>query len=166
MASERGKEGANIERGKASITKEYNEFQKATSWYMHAHEANAPELSYLTLGLVGEAGEFADEFKKMVRKSGFLDTQAFLKLMADPRHRTSLHKELGDTLWYLNRLIHFLGLDMEMVMVMNTYKLYRRLKGTDPKNPQRPEFADLEWPFTNPDYSWEVIHEQFKDIGD
>ena len=83
-----------------------------------------------------------------------------------PEHRTKLHKEIGDTLWYLNRLIHFLGMDLEMVMVMNTYKLYRRLKGFDIPGGGRPEFDSLEWPFTNPDYSWEAIHEQFKDIGD
>lgn len=153
-------------RGKADTAKEYNEFQKATSWYKHAHERNAPELGYLTLGLVGEAGEFADEFKKIIRKCGFLEDGSFDRLMMDPRNRVNLHKEIGDVVWYLNRLLHFLGLDLEMVMVMNTYKLYRRLKGTDSKNPQRPEFADLEWPFTNPDYSWEAIHEQFKDIGD
>jgi len=147
------------ERGKSVTAKEYNEFQKATSWYKHAHEHNAPELAYLTLGLVGEAGEFADEFKKMIRKVGFLEDGSWDQIMCHPEHRANLHKEIGDTLWYLNRLIHFLGLDLEMVMVMNTYKLYRRLRG-------RPEYKDLKWPFTNPDYSWEAIHEQFKDIGD
>lgn len=156
------------ERGKADTAKEYLNFQNATSWYAHAGEHNAPELAYLTLGLVGESGEFADEVKKITRKSGYFPAtdKEFQRLLLHPEHRRVLHKEIGDTVWYLNKLLDYLGLDFEMVMVMNTYKLYRRLKGTDPRNPQRTVFKDLKWPFTNPLYSWDVIHEQFKDIGD
>lgn len=142
-----------------NTSKEYLDFQNQTSWYVHAGEKNAPELSYLVHGLNGESGEFTDEFKKITRLSGYFDDEEFQRLLLHPKHRATLHKEAGDVVWYLNKILDFLGLNLEMVMVMNTYKLYRRLKG-------RPEYDNLQWPFTNPDYSWEAIHEQFKDIGD
>lgn len=143
----------------SNVAKEYLEFQNATSWFKHAGEHNAPELAYLTLGLIGESGEFADEVKKITRLSGYFDDGHFQALLIHPGHRPVLHKEIGDVVWYLNKLLAYLGLDFDTVMVMNTYKLYRRLKG-------RPEYDDLQWPFTDPHYSWEAIHEQFKDIGD
>lgn len=167
MTGERGKDEpyisplytADYDGPKIDTAKEYLEFQNATSWYVHAGEKNAPELSYLIHGLNGESGEFTDEFKKITRKCGYTNPTEFARLMHHPEHRATLHKEAGDVVWYLNKILDFLGLDLEMVMVMNTYKLYRRLK-------DRPEFEELEWPFTNPDYSWKAIHEQFKDIGD
>lgn len=160
MTSERGKDASNLGKDhRYDTAKEYLEFQNATSWFKHHGENNAPELVYLTLGLVGEAGEFADVVKKITRTSGYFDEQKFLSLMTHPEYAHNLRKEIGDVLWYLNKILAFLGQDLEMVMVTNTYKLYRRLKG-------RPEFDTLEWPFTNPLYSWEAIHRQFKDIGD
>lgn len=139
------------------LLKEYLQFQVDTSWYIHANENNAPELSYLTLGLSGEAGEFADEVKKIVRLCGQHNKYHFDQLMRNPVHRNTLEKEIGDVFWYLHRLIAFLGIDIRMLVVMNTYKLFHRIKKMD-------EYRDMEWPFTA--ISYQEAHDWFKEIGD
>ena len=70
----------------SKVAQEYLKFQKDTRWFKHAGEGNAPELSYLMLGLAGEAGEAADEFKKIVRLCGQKDDIRFKALMTHPEH--------------------------------------------------------------------------------
>jgi NTP pyrophosphatase (non-canonical NTP hydrolase) len=72
----------------------------------------------LTLGLVGEAGEFAEKIKKKYR---------FTPLLPDPKE---LAKELGDVLWYLCRLADLQGYSMTQIMALNVEKLEsRRARG-------------------------------------
>jgi len=122
--------------GGRHIISKYTDYQDATSWYKHWNEDNAPELSYLTLGLVGEAGEFADNVKKIVRKVGQLDITGFRVAMREGAER-GLTDELGDVLWYLNKLCTFLGVTIEDLMVDNTAKLHERY-GRE---------SGAEWPF-------------------
>lgn len=71
------------------------------------------------LGLVGEAGEAAERFKKIIRdKDGIVDD-------AD---RQLIIKELGDVLWYVATLSHYLGEDLETVGQVNLDKLADRQK--------------------------------------
>lgn len=70
----------------------------------------------LTLGLVGEAGEFAEKIKKKYRTT---------PLLPEPRE---LAKELGDVLWYLARLADLYGFTMTQVMALNVDKLESRRK--------------------------------------
>jgi len=70
----------------------------------------------LTLGLVGEAGEFAEKIKKKYRTT---------PLLPDPR---ALAMELGDVLWYLARLADVYGFTMTEIMQMNIDKLTDRAK--------------------------------------
>ncbi len=107
------------------IIREYVGYQWRTTWYAHANECNAPELSYLALGLAGEAGEFADAVKKIVREVGQADPNAYWKAMNEGA-RDKLINELGDVLWYLSKLTVFLGLSLEDLMVDNTVKLHER----------------------------------------
>jgi len=69
---------------------------------------------YLSLGLVGEAGEVASLFAKAVRDSGNLV------------NRDSLKKELGDVLWFVAVLSQHYNLDMQDVAIANINKLRSR----------------------------------------
>lgn len=88
--------------------------------YQHAAHKTAiyPQdkaLEYLTLGLCGEAGEFANKVKKILRgdKTTMEDIQ-------------NLSGELGDVLWYLTELCTILGIPLEEVAKQNLEKLQSR----------------------------------------
>ncbi len=68
-------------------------------------------------GLVGESGEIAEKFKKLIRdKEGRLSES----------DRGEILKELGDVLWYVNSIAHLLGSDLESVAEANLSKLSSR----------------------------------------
>jgi NTP pyrophosphatase (non-canonical NTP hydrolase) len=69
---------------------------------------------YLSLGLVGEAGEVASLFAKAVR-----DSEGLV-------NRDSLKKELGDVLWFVAVLAEFYNMDMQDVAIANINKLRSR----------------------------------------
>jgi NTP pyrophosphatase (non-canonical NTP hydrolase) len=69
---------------------------------------------YLSLGLVGEAGEVASLFAKAVRDSAGLV------------NRDNLKKELGDVLWFVAVLAEFYNMDMQDVAIANINKLRSR----------------------------------------
>lgn len=68
----------------------------------------------MTLGLVGEAGEYAEKVKKKYRRTS---------LISAPE---TMGKELGDVLWYLARLAALHGFKMTDIMEMNVDKLESR----------------------------------------
>lgn len=70
-------------------------------------------LSISMLGLCGEAGEVADDFKKVLEGKRELD-------------KLSLLLELGDVLWYVAMIAHLLETPLEEVMQMNLNKLEAR----------------------------------------
>lgn len=79
-------------------------------------------LSYVTLGLTGEAGEIANKVKKILRDSNGEITTA---------HRTVLAAELGDILWYVSQLATQLGVPLEDIARQNLSKLAdRKERGT------------------------------------
>lgn len=80
------------------------------------------ELLAQILGLVGESGEIAEKFKKLVRdKQGKLTQE----------DRDEIIKELGDVLWYVNAVAHLLGSSIEEVAQKNLGKvLSRKQRGT------------------------------------
>jgi len=69
------------------------------------------------LGLVGEAGETADKYKKIIRDKASVigDTD-----------RSELVKELGDVLWYVATLARYLGVGLDDVATLNVAKLADR----------------------------------------
>lgn len=71
-----------------------------------------------TLGLVGEAGEFADQVKKEIRDGS--------------RRSDLMIQELGDVLWYLTSLAGQLGFDIEELASLNYQKLHARHPATYP----------------------------------
>lgn len=74
-----------------------------------------------TLGLVGEAGEFADKIKKLIRDK---ETNSPSTLTAD--NKVELVKELGDVLWYLTQLASELKVNLDDVALMNLEKIASR----------------------------------------
>jgi len=140
---------------------EYGEFQDDTSWYAHAGDGDAGELVYLALGLSGETGEFADAIKKIVRECGVNEVQAFDQILRREGVEEKLLDELGDTFWYLNKLLRFLNASHEDLMVRNTYKLYSRLMERPKAN-----LMELEWPFSTPELSFGVTQERFTLLKD
>jgi NTP pyrophosphatase (non-canonical NTP hydrolase) len=72
---------------------------------------------YPLLGLLGEAGELAEKFKKLLR-----DDQGIMTL---ERHK-AIQKERGDPLWYLARLAEAAGTTMAEDAQANLDKLASR----------------------------------------
>jgi len=72
------------------------------------------------LGLIGEVGEVVEHIKKDRREGD--------------RHRPidieKFELELGDVLWYLNRIAGDYGLDMAMIAAKNIDKLNKRHNGS------------------------------------
>jgi NTP pyrophosphatase (non-canonical NTP hydrolase) len=71
------------------------------------------ELSVMTLGLVGEAGEVTELIKKEIRGDGPLD-------------RTKLTLELGDVLHYLCRIAREYDISLNEILVSNIEKIEAR----------------------------------------
>ena len=80
-------------------------------------------ICYTALGLAGEAGEFANKVKKILRDGeGQLPPSETLRELAD---------ELGDVTWYLSQAAQEIGFDLSTIMRMNLDKLHqRKLAGT------------------------------------
>ena len=74
-------------------------------------------LMYVGLGLAGEAGEIANQIKKITRDDGGMVTTS---------RRDKLFDELGDVMWYWLRACAELGFDPDEVVQANQTKLARR----------------------------------------
>lgn len=73
------------------------------------------------LGLAGETGEVAEKIKKLQRNQDSELSQ---------EDRKELLKELGDVLWYLSAIAHYLGEPLGQVAQNNIAKLSdRRARG-------------------------------------
>jgi len=91
---------------------EYQRLSRST-----AHYPRNEALTYPALGLAGEAGEFADHAKKVIRDDGGQVTD---------ERRAAMSKELGDVLWYVAQLATELGLDLDEIAQANLDKLLSR----------------------------------------
>lgn len=74
-------------------------------------------LNYVAGGLAGEAGEFANKVKKLIRdNAGFVYD-----------HETrELAKELGGTLWYISQAAKEIGWNLEDIAALNLMQLADR----------------------------------------
>ncbi len=93
---------------------EYQEKAKKTALYPKEHA-----LPYLSLGLIGEAGEVANKVKKIIRDDNSVVT---------PEKREDLRGEIGDVLWYCAMLCEELDMNLGDAMSDNITKLYDRLR--------------------------------------
>lgn len=91
--------------------------QLATGTAQYPGEKTAAGLSYVALGLNGEAGEVAEQVKKMLRDDdGHLSNE----------RREKIIKELGDTLWYASQVAREIGVSLSEVGNTNLSKLLDR----------------------------------------
>lgn len=99
----------------------FNDYQKAAiTTDLSAgkgHEVLSIAFMDKVLGLVGESGEIAEKFKKILR-----DKNAQLS----SEDRNDLTKELGDVLWYVALLAHYLEIPLDDVATKNIAKLASR----------------------------------------
>ena len=86
----------------------YMDFTRRTAKYPKRREKE-----YLMIGLMNEAGEVGGAYKKEIR-----DRVDNTELIID---------ELGDVLWYLQRLADVYGLTISQLMVNNMDKLFNRM---------------------------------------
>ena len=101
------------EKNKSTITaSEYQRKAKETAIF-----PPSTALEYLTLGLVGEAGEIANKTKKVIRDR--LPTESW---------KHDLPSEIGDVLWYCAVLADYLDYDLGKIMENNLDKLKSRMK--------------------------------------
>ena len=77
-------------------------------------------INYLVLGLSGEAGEVANEAKRITSKDAGELTE---------ERRDRILGEVGDVLWYIAVLVDELGYDLSLVAEDNLRKLRRRHGG-------------------------------------
>ena len=95
---------------------DFTEYQdQAEETAVYPDPGNIGGLTYCTLGLAGEAGEFANKLKKIIRG----DTTMI-------QSRNDLIDELGDVLWYLSQVAWNLNVDLDTVAVLNIEKLKSR----------------------------------------
>lgn len=95
-----------------------NEYQDAAQKF--ARYPKQTGTAYLPLGLVGEAGEIANKFKKILR--GDDNAMSPHDIVID---------EGGDVLWYLAQLAAFHGLTLEDLARYNIDKLTARYMKLD-----------------------------------
>jgi NTP pyrophosphatase (non-canonical NTP hydrolase) len=90
---------------------EFNEYQDyAKTLAIYPEEA---KVTYPLLGLIGEVGEFANKYKKVIR-----DGREF--------HRDDMESELGDILWYLQQLASDCNISLQDIATGNLDKLFDR----------------------------------------
>ena len=104
-----------------------DEYQQAAIRTDDTSRAWELALAIKGLGITGEAGEVADEIKKIVGHGHEVNHE-------------KLTKELGDVLWYVATAAHLLGISLSTVAAVNIQKLKERYPdGWDPKRSQNRE---------------------------
>lgn len=104
----------------------------ATEYQTQAHctiAGHAAEnISYLSFGLMAEAGEVADKIAKAVRRGDIVINNNEIEGFDGgfPRLAGDIVDELGDVLWFVAMLAQRLGYSLENVMRLNLDKLADR----------------------------------------
>lgn len=97
--------------------KEYEKVAISTLSDGHDYGDITSQLMAQILGLVGESGEVAEKFKKLIRDK---------KGKISPIDKEEIIKELGDVLWYVSSVANLIGTDLETVAKKNNEKLLSR----------------------------------------
>ena len=87
-------------------------------------------ITYPALGLAGEAGEVANQVKKIIRDNAGQLT---------PERRAKILDELGDVLWYAAALATDLDASLDEVATANLQKLASRAQNGTLQGDKRPE---------------------------
>ena len=92
------------------------------------HALYDDDVIYPVLGLVSEAGEVADKFKKLLRDEQFELPFDDVAVSMTYEERYEVAQELGDVLWYVTALANDLNFSLEEVAEANLRKLEGRAK--------------------------------------
>ena len=98
----------------------FDDYQKqAITTDSYGGEGDVMSVAFINkvLGLAGEAGEVAEKIKKIQRNNAG---------QLGEHDRQELLKELGDTLWYLSAIAHYLGEPLGHIAEANIAKLQDR----------------------------------------
>lgn len=97
---------------------DYSDKAMTTDLYVKQGQAiDSHAMIEKVFGLLGEAGEVAEKFKKIIRdKDG----------KATDEDKKELAKELGDVLWYINSVGIYLGFSLEEIAQANLDKVLSR----------------------------------------
>ncbi len=116
-----------------------NDYQKQSG--LTAVYPSDRALEYLTLGLVGEAGEVANKLKKVIR-GDYQDPKLGSAIPEAVRYE--IIDELGDVLWYVAQLSIVLDIRLSSVMEQNIRKLKNRQQDNTLKGDNRAEVINLD----------------------
>jgi NTP pyrophosphatase (non-canonical NTP hydrolase) len=95
----------------------FEDYQKIIETFaVYPRDNELIAISYLALGLNGEAGEVADEVKKAIRNDGHIS----------PERRAKILDEIGDVLWYITRLTIEFDTSLAQIAQANIEKLEKR----------------------------------------
>jgi NTP pyrophosphatase (non-canonical NTP hydrolase) len=96
----------------------FDEYQKQSiKTAVNATDDFVDAFLYRVLGLTNEAGEVAGKVKKIIRDKN--------KKLSD-EDKIEIAKELGDVLWYLSVIAHYLDVPLNKVAQDNLDKLFDR----------------------------------------
>lgn len=95
----------------------FQDYQKIIETFaVYPRDNELAALSYLALGLNGEAGEVADEVKKAIRNDGEISAQRRAKIL----------EEVGDVLWCITRIAIEFDTPLSEIAQANIDKLEKR----------------------------------------
>lgn len=95
---------------------DYQKQAKSTAIY---HPDDQMDKTIWVLGIVGEAGEVVEKWKKIVAYKGGVISE---------EDKAELSKELGDVVWYIAMMASALGVSFDEIMQNNLAKLRDRKK--------------------------------------
>jgi NTP pyrophosphatase (non-canonical NTP hydrolase) len=95
----------------------FDDYQKTIKDFaVYPRENELTAISYLALGLNGEAGEVAEQVKKAIRNDGRITEERRAKIL----------DEIGDVLWYISRIAIEFDVSLAEVAAHNVAKLEHR----------------------------------------
>jgi NTP pyrophosphatase (non-canonical NTP hydrolase) len=112
-----GSTGTNQGGASAYTFDNYQEDTGTTAIYPEAGTSESDAIQYCIFGLIGEAGEIANKYKKILR-----DHDGDINL----ERLTSIANEIGDVLWYCSQLSSELGVQLSTIAAENIRKLNDR----------------------------------------
>jgi NTP pyrophosphatase (non-canonical NTP hydrolase) len=104
----------------------YQEDAGTTAFYPSADTGKDEAITYVILGLTGEAGEIANKWKKFFRDGRSIPIESDAYKARLYAYKLDLIAELGDVLWYAARLATELGTSLGEVAAANYTKLNDR----------------------------------------
>lgn len=112
---------------------ELTDYQKAAVRTMQREGDELEAMVIALLGLAGEAGSVATEYKKQLRDGAAYKTA-----------KMRMREELGDVLWYVAALSSKFGLDLDDIAAANLHKVADRWKESPQLEPFDSDFPDGE----------------------